>query len=112
MADGDAPSPRPSDVAMWHKLSGYPDNVTDDGLVVEADAGRRLQAEKQLLRAAIVDLSRSRMPSEVRSMARLASSYLIAGDLETARRYAAMARDLYVSLSADLTDSRSAQGGA
>ena len=29
--------PRPSDVAMWHRLSGLPDNVTDAGEIVEVD---------------------------------------------------------------------------
>jgi len=33
------------------------------------------------------------MPAEVRSAARLAASYLLAGDLETARRYIARARE-------------------
>ena len=79
---------------MWHRLSGLPDNVTDAGDIVEVDAGRRLSAEKALLRAAINELSVSRMPSETRGLARLAASYLIAGDVETARRYVSRARDI------------------
>jgi hypothetical protein len=78
---------------MWHRLSGLPDNVTDQGEIVGADAGRRLSAEKALLRAAIAELSAARMPSETRSLARLAASYLIAGDVETARRYVNRARE-------------------
>ena len=42
---------------MWHRLSGLPDNVTDEGEIVEADGGRRLRSEKAQLRAAIADLS-------------------------------------------------------
>jgi len=90
--DTDTP-PQPSDVAMWHRLSGLPDNVTDAGDIVEVDAGRRLSAEKALLRAAIAELSAAQMPSETRGLARLAASYLIAGDVETARRYVSRARD-------------------
>jgi hypothetical protein len=86
--------PRESDVAMWHRLSGYPDNVTDDGQVVSADEGRRDQTEKKLLRAAIADLSQLGLPDEVRSAARLAASYLLAGDVETARRYVLRGREL------------------
>ena len=52
--------PRPSEVAMWHRLSGLPDNVTDAGDIVEVDAGRRLSAEKALLRASIAELERGR----------------------------------------------------
>jgi len=72
---------------MWHELSGQPDNVTDEGVVVHIDAGQGLQAEKQLLRGTIERLSSNQQLSEVRSLARLAASYLIAGDVETARRY-------------------------
>ncbi len=43
---------------MWHKLSGYPDNVTDEGVVVDADEGRRLQSEKRLLHAEIAGAER------------------------------------------------------
>jgi len=78
---------------MWHRLSGLPDNVTDAGDIVEVDAGRRLSAEKALLRASITELSVNRMPSETRGLARLAASYLIAGDVETARRYIVRARE-------------------
>ncbi len=83
-----------SDVAMWHKRSGMPDNVTDDGDVVTAKPGLRMQAEKQLLRAAIARLSAAALPAEVRGAARLAASYLLAGDVETARRYVAQAEAL------------------
>ena len=86
------PAAHPSDVAMWHKLSGCPDNVTDDGVIVEADAGRRLQTEKRLLHAEIAALSDPATPDEARHVARLAASYLIAGDVETARRYVDLAR--------------------
>ncbi len=76
-----------SDVARWHRLSGLPDNVTDDGQVVSQDPGRRTQAEKAALRAAI-ERVRDEHPSEAaRNLARLAGSYLLAGDVETARRY-------------------------
>ncbi len=85
--------PRLSDVAMWHKLSGLPDNVTDEGLVVAAAEGQRQQAEKQLLRRTIADLRTAAVPGEVSDLARLAASYLLAGDVETARRYVAMAHD-------------------
>jgi hypothetical protein len=78
---------------MWHRLSGLPDNVTDEGEIVGADAGRRLSAEKALLRAAIAELSAAPMPNETRGLARLAASYLIAGDVETARRYVNRARE-------------------
>jgi hypothetical protein len=89
----DAPR-RPSEVAMWHKLSGLPDNVTDEGDYVAADSGRRARSEKAVLRAAIADLSAADMPEPVRSRARLAASYLLAGDAETARRYVAAAQEL------------------
>jgi hypothetical protein len=93
MSSRTEPSARPSEVAMWHKLSGYPDNVTDEGVVVDADEGRRLQSEKRLLHAEIAELSGSSAPSEARATARLAASYLVAGDVETARRYVNSARD-------------------
>lgn len=83
-----------SDVAMWHRRSGLPDNVTDDGDIIDSDAGRRLQVEKQALRAAIGDLSRPAVPGQARGLARLAASYLIAGDVETARRYVIRAQEL------------------
>lgn len=83
-----------SDVAMWHKRSGLPDNVTDDGDVVRADPSLRTQTEKQLLRAAIERFSAGTHSAEVRGAARLAASYLLAGDVETARRYVAKAEEL------------------
>jgi hypothetical protein len=67
--------------------------VTDEGEIVQVDAGRRLSAEKALLRASITELGAARMPDETRSLARLAASYLIAGDVETARRYVVRARE-------------------
>jgi Flp pilus assembly protein TadD len=79
---------------MWHKLSGAPDNVTEDGIIVAADDGLRTRTEKALLRAAIADLSRPNMPDPIRGQARLAASYLLAGDVETARRYVGQAREL------------------
>jgi hypothetical protein len=88
----DNPQRTLSDVAMWHLLSGAPDNVTEDGELVRADAGLRLRAEKELLRRAIASLRAAEQPEEVRSLARLAGSYLLAGDAETAARYVAMAR--------------------
>jgi hypothetical protein len=80
---------------MWHKLSGLPDNVTDEGVVAVAAEGQRQQAEKQLLRRTIADLRTAAMPVEVSDLARLAASYLLAGDVETARRYVAMAHDRF-----------------
>jgi hypothetical protein len=76
---------------MWHTLSGLPDNVTGDGMTVEADPGLRLQAEKQALRAAAHRISHSHAPEDARTLARLATSYLLAGDRETAARYLAQA---------------------
>ncbi|OQA39715.1 MAG: hypothetical protein BWY52_03075 [Chloroflexi bacterium ADurb.Bin325] len=93
MSHTDEP-PRESDVARWHRLSGQPDNVTDEGDIVDASEGLRLQSEKRLLRAAIARLSEPGMPAEARGAARLAASYLLAGDLETARRYIARAHAL------------------
>ena len=83
-----------SEVARWHRLSGLPDNVTDDGQVVSQDAGRRTQSEKALLRAAIARLRDEHPTEEARSLARLAASYLLAGDVETARRYVERATSL------------------
>jgi hypothetical protein len=76
-----------SDVARWHRLSGLPDNVTDDGEVVSEDPGRRTQSEKAVLRAAIARIRDEHPSEEARNFARLAASYLLAGDVETARRY-------------------------
>jgi hypothetical protein len=72
---------------MWHLLSGSPDNVTEDGQVVEVDHTLQQRSEKALLRAAIEELRRSRTPADVRNLGRLAAGYLLAGDLETAVRY-------------------------
>ncbi len=83
-----------SEVARWHLLSGAPDNVTEEGDVVEPARGRRLQSQKELLRAEIARLHGRDMPSAVKSMARLAASYLLAGDVETARRYLSAAHEL------------------
>ena len=83
---------------MWHRLSGLPDNVTDEGEIVEADGGRRLRSEKALLRATIADLSISQAPNEVRGLARLAASYLLAGDVETAGRYVSRAQEILSKL--------------
>lgn len=93
-------TPGPSEVAMWHRLSGLPDNVTDEGEIVEADGGRRLRSEKVQLRATIADLSTAQAPNEVRGLARLAASYLLAGDVETATRYVSRARELLSMTSA------------
>ena len=82
---------------MWHQLSGAADNVTDEGVVVEVDEGRRTQTEKALLRATIAHWSEPIHPQPVRNLARLAASYLLAGDVETARRYLGMAGDLATS---------------
>jgi hypothetical protein len=91
-AEDDSPH-RPSEVAMWHLLSGAPDNVTEDGEFVRADPALQQRSDKELLRAAIEELSREQAPTEVRSLSRLAASYLLAGDMETATRYVTMARD-------------------
>jgi hypothetical protein len=92
MTEKDSPKV-PSEVAMWHLLSGAPDNVTEDGELIRADASLRLRAEKELLRKTIERLRAAEHPEEVRSLARLAGSYLLAGDAETAARYVTMARD-------------------
>ncbi len=94
MSDESSPPRQLSEVAMWHKLSGAPDNVTEDGIIVEADDGLRMRTEKALLRAAIAGLSCPNVPDNVRGAARLAASYLLAGDVETARRYVSNAREL------------------
>jgi hypothetical protein len=84
----------PSEVAMWHLLSGTPDNVTEDGQVVESGAALRLRSEKEILRGTIEKLRAAEQPEEVRSLARLAASYLLAGDVETASRYVNTAQQL------------------
>lgn len=76
-----------SEVARWHRLSGLPDNVTDDGLVVSNDPGRHMQTEKAQLRAAIERVRSEHPSAEARNLAHLAASYLLAGDVETAQRY-------------------------
>lgn len=76
-----------SDVAKWHRMSGLPDNVTDDGEIVSRDLGLRTQSEKMLLRAAIARIRHGQGPQEARDLGRLAASYLLAGDVETAWRY-------------------------
>jgi hypothetical protein len=81
-----------SEVAMWHLLSGSPDNVTEDGEVVQIDPGLQQRQEKEQLRAAIEELRGAEAPAEVRSLGRLAASYLLAGDVETAVRYVNTAR--------------------
>lgn len=77
-----------SEVAMWHRRSGLPDNVTDEGEVISHDLGRKTQSEKMLLRETIARIRDGHGPQEARDLARLAASYLLAGDVETARRYA------------------------
>ncbi len=97
MSDKQKRDAHPSEVAMWHRLSGQPDNVTDEGEIVERAAGRRTQSEKQLLRGEIAWLKEAAVatagPGRVAGLARLAASYLLAGDVETARRYVAQARE-------------------
>jgi hypothetical protein len=83
-----------SDVARWHRLSGLPDNVTDEGDVVSQDPGHRTQSEKAQLRQAIARIRNEHPSPEARSLARLAASYLLAGDVETARRYLDRAAEL------------------
>jgi hypothetical protein len=97
MASDDDFAKAPSEVAMWHLLSGAPDNVTEDGELVETDAGLKLRSEKELLRAAIERLRAPEQPEEVRGLARLAGSYLLAGDVETAARYVTIARERLAS---------------
>jgi len=79
---------------MWHRLSGLPDNVTDEGEVIRREPGRQLSADKEQLRSLIARLRQADMPPEAQALARLAASYLLAGDVETARRYAARAEAL------------------
>lgn len=81
-----------SDVARWHRLSGMPDNVTDDGEVVAAEPGKRATSEKAQMRATITRIRQTHPSAEARNLARLAASYLLAGDVETARRYLDRAR--------------------
>jgi ribosomal protein S18 acetylase RimI-like enzyme len=83
-----------SEVAAWHKLSGLPDDATEEGEVVARPVVRRSEGDRQLLRATILALRHGAHSTAVRSLARLANSYLLAGDAETARRYIARAQDL------------------
>lgn len=82
------------DVARWHKQSALPDDVTDQGIVVQADPGLKLRAEKQALRSLAERLAHGDGPQAARTLARLAKSYLLAGDTETARRYLEQAERL------------------
>ncbi len=79
---------------MWHRRSGLPDNVTEDGEVIGAHAGQRAQIAKDQLRREIARLRAVSEPAEVAVLARLAASYLLAGDAETARRYVGKAQEL------------------
>lgn len=92
--EANGPAAGRSEVAMWHMLSGLPDNVTDEGLVVRRERGRELSAEKAGLRAAIARLRSDDSPAQAHALARLAAGYLLAGDVETARRYIARAETL------------------
>ncbi len=87
MPDQKPPAAPEWTAVAWHKLGAAPENVTDRGDVVQADPGLRMQAEKRGLRAAAQRLSHGHAPQEARTPARLAASYLLAGDVETARRY-------------------------
>src|SRR5512135_1187167 len=93
-AGKERPTRRPSEVAEWHRLSGLPDNVTGAGEIIDAAAGRRQQVDKDGLRSEIERLSAPVQPARVRGMARLAASYLLAGDVETARRCIQTALDI------------------
>jgi hypothetical protein len=88
---------RPGDAAMWHRLGSLPDNVTEDGEIVRAHAGQRARIAKDQLRAEIARLRAVAEPEGVAALARLAASYLLAGDVETARRYAGQAQALLAS---------------
>jgi len=90
-------SAHPSEVAMWHQLGCLSDNVTEDGEIVRAHAGQRAQIDKDQLRAEIARLRAVAEPDGVAALARLAASYLLAGDAETARRYVGKAQELLAS---------------
>lgn len=79
---------------MWHKRSGQPDDVTDEGEVVPPDPGAQIRSDKAALRGAIEKVLQQAPGGGAGNMARLAASYLLAGDVETARRYVARAREL------------------
>jgi hypothetical protein len=89
------PSDGLSDLAMWHRLSGLPDNVTDDGDIVHTSDAARQRVDKELLRTAIAALTRcDDGPAMVRSLAELAAKYFDGGDFEAAGRYAHAAQDM------------------
>jgi hypothetical protein len=87
MADDKPTDAAAGDVARWHKQSGLPDDATDQGLTVHVEPGQKLQSEKMVLRATAQRLAHNDPSFEVRTLARLAASYILAGDVETARRY-------------------------
>ncbi len=87
MADDKPSESSPGDVARWHKQSGLPDDVTDQGSTVHVEPAQKLQSEKTVLRATAHRLAHDGPSFEVRTLARLAASYILAGDVETARRY-------------------------
>ena len=61
---------------------------------MEADAGPAPERrEGAAARGRSPSCSAPGMPDETRGLARLAASYLIAGDVETARRYVTRARE-------------------
>jgi len=103
-ADHEETNWQPGDVAAWHRLSGLPDNVTEDGEIVQAHVGQRAQIAKDQLRTEIERLRAIRGPAGVPSFARLAASYLLAGDAETARRYVSKAQELLASASSPKSD--------
>ena len=87
MPDEKPVPPEDQGVAYWHTLSGAPDDATDEGIVVHIEPGAKAQADKETLRATAQRLAHGDAPYEVRTLARLAASYLLAGDVETAARY-------------------------
>ena len=81
MAD-DKPSDTPTgDVARWHKQSGMADDATDQGIAVHVEPGQKLQSEKMVLRATAHRLAHDDPSYEVRTLARLAASYILACSL-------------------------------
>ena len=80
-----------SDVAFWHDLGDLPEDATSEGWVVRKEAARRLHADRLVLQGRIEILNQPCQPADVQRAARLAASYLIAGDVETAMRYVAAA---------------------
>ena len=87
MADDKPSGAAPGEVARWHKQSGIADDATDQGIAVHVEPGQKLQSEKMVLRATAHRLAHDDPSFEVRTLARLAASYILAGDVETARRY-------------------------